>query len=97
MAVKSTWIPRKNKTKNWVGQTKLRKYKGEITSKKIEDKLPKSVSKVENPAEKICFNPTIHSIKSENMYNTKKRFRKREKQKKEKQKAVEKEIDYLKD
>ena len=45
-----------------------------------------------NPAEKIDFDPTIHSIKSENMYNIKMRFRKREKQK-----AVEKEIDYLKD
>ena len=31
------------------------------------------------------------------MYDTKKRFRKREKQKKEKRKAVEKEVDYLKD
>ena len=50
-----------------------------------------------NPAEKIDFDTTNHSIKSENMYNTKKRFRKREKQKKEKRKAVEKEIDYLKD
>ena len=81
-----------------MGQTKLRKYRGKIApKKKVEDKVPKSGSIVANQAEKFPFNPTIHSIKLENTYKTKKRFRKREKQKKEKRKAVEKDVDYLKD
>ena len=82
------------------GQKKTKKIEGDNYVKKkknVEDKLQKSVSNVVNLAEKNDFDPMIHSIKSENMYNTKKRFRKRDKQKKEKRKAVEKEIDYLKD
>ena len=51
---------------------------------------------VANQAAKIPFDATIHSIKLENTYRTKKRFRKKEK-KKRKRKAVEKEVDYLLD
>ena len=91
---------KKKQDEEWGGTNEIDKIQGEDFAKKetnIEDKVPKSGSNVANQAKKNPFIPTIHSIKSENMYKTKKCFRKREKQKKEKRKAVGKDVAYLKD
>ena len=63
----------------------------------VEDNVRKCRSNTNNQSPKIPFNAAIHAIKSENIYKTKNRFRKREKQKKEKRKIVEREVDYLQD
>ena len=63
----------------------------------VVKKKAKPDDKHELSGEKVEFNPAIHSIKKENVYQSPNRFLKRDKQKKEKRKAIEKEVAYMHD
>ena len=97
-------LERKKKTGTKCQLAENKKNRGKIRTKKNSDveKLTKNdndeierKSRAENVAEKVQYNPKIHSLAKKNKHKKFDRFKKRDKQKKIKRKRIEKEKNYV--
>ena len=82
-AYKGKMSPPKKKTGGGTSDTDS--IEGENDAKHfsgVSEKNTKPNYNLKISGEKVQFNPAVHSIKNENKYKSKNRFRKREKQKK---------------